>query len=169
MAGELCDAELPALRAPAALDDFRGGWLRLGPRSGLGPYPGLPFRPYVFEPGPFAGGTATGLLPFPPGAATLAAFLGGAALAGIFMLLSSLAHNVIVWARHWLASPALHHYGMLRMVRDVFHISGFLLTDACGQVVQLVLNQAAPLAPALVDPLRQLLAGAHMAVNLGQT
>jgi hypothetical protein len=85
------------------------------------------------------------------------------------LLLGSLAHNVIVWARHWLASPALHHYGMLRMVRDVFHISGFLLTDACGQVVQLVLNQAAPLAPALVDPLRQLLAGAHMAVNLGQT
>ncbi|GAC1634492.1 MAG: hypothetical protein NVS4B11_36470 [Ktedonobacteraceae bacterium] len=87
----------------------------------------------------------------------------------IVMLLGSLAHNVIVWARHWLASPALHHYGTLRMVRDVFHISGFLLTDACGQVVQLVLNQAAPLAPALVDPLRQLLAGAHMAVNLGQT
>jgi hypothetical protein len=87
----------------------------------------------------------------------------------IVLLLGTLAHNVIVWARHWLASPALSHYGMLRMVRDVFHISGFLLTDACGQVVQIVLNQAAPLAPALVDPLRQLLAGAHMAVNLGQT
>jgi hypothetical protein len=85
------------------------------------------------------------------------------------MLLGSLAHNVIVWARHWLASPALHHYGTVRMVRDVFHISGFLLTDACGQVVQLVLNQAAPLAPALVFPLRQLLAGAPVAVNLGQT
>src|SRR5204862_6017019 len=85
------------------------------------------------------------------------------------MLLSALAHNVIVWARHWLASPTLHHYGMLRLVRDVFHISGFLLTDACGQVVRIVLNQAAPLASALVDPLRQLLAGAHMAVNLGQT
>ena len=32
---------------------------------------------------------------------------------------------------------------MLRMVRDVFHISGFLLIDALGQVVQIVLNQAA--------------------------
>ncbi len=60
------------------------------------------------------------------------------------MLLGSLAHNVIVWARGWLASPALQQYGMLRMVRDVFHISGFLLTDASGQVVQVVLNQAAP-------------------------
>jgi hypothetical protein len=36
-------------------------------------------------------------------------------------------------------------------------------------VVQLVLNQAAPLAPALVDPLCVLLARTHVAVNLGQT
>src|SRR5712692_1638022 len=87
----------------------------------------------------------------------------------MLMLLGSLAHNVIVWARHWLASPALHHFGTVRMVRDVFHISGFLLTDACGQVVQIVLNQAAPLAPALVLPLRHLLLCAQVAVNLGQT
>jgi hypothetical protein len=85
------------------------------------------------------------------------------------MLLGSLAHNVLVWARQWLASPTLHHYGTLRMVRDVFHISGFLLLDACGQVTQIVLNQAAPLASALVDPLRKLLLCAHVAVNLGQT
>ncbi len=85
------------------------------------------------------------------------------------MLLGTLAHNVIVWARHWLDSPALCHYGTLRMVRDVFHISGFLLIDACGQVTQLVLNQAAPLASALVHPLRKLLLCAHVAVNLGQT
>ena len=85
------------------------------------------------------------------------------------MLLGSLAHNVIIWAHHWLASPTLHHYGTLRMVRDVFHISGFLLIDACGQVAQIVLNQAAPLAPALVHPLRKLLLCAHVAVNLGQT
>ena len=85
------------------------------------------------------------------------------------MLLGSLAHNVIVWARHWLASPTLSHYGTVRMVRDVFHISGFLLTDSLGQVVQIVLNQAAPLASALVHPLRKLLVGAQVAVTLGQT
>src|SRR5579884_3484264 len=85
------------------------------------------------------------------------------------MLLGSLAHNVIVWARHWLASPPLQHYGILRMVRDVFHISGFLLTDAGGQVTQIVLNQTAPLASALVHSLRKLLLCAHVAVNLGQT
>src|SRR6266702_3963511 len=87
----------------------------------------------------------------------------------MLMLLGSLAHNVIVWARHWLANTPLHHYGTVRMVRDVFHISGFLLTDACGQVVQVVLNQAAPLATVLVDPLGALLACTHVAVNLGQT
>ncbi len=87
----------------------------------------------------------------------------------MLMLLGSLAHNVIIWARRWLASPPLRRYGMVRMVRDVFHISGFLLTDAFGQVVQVVLNQAAPLAPALVDPLCKLLACTHVAVNLGQT
>ncbi len=87
----------------------------------------------------------------------------------MLLLLGTLAHNVIVWARRWLASPTLQHYGTLRMVRDVFHISGFLLTDACGQVAQLVLNQTAPLAPALVHPLGALLARTQVAVNLGQT
>ena len=77
------------------------------------------------------------------------------------MLVGSLAHNVIVWARRWLASPSLQHYGTLRMVRDVFHISGFLLLDSCGHVAQIVLNQAAPLASTLVHPLRNLLACAQ--------
>ena len=47
------------------------------------------------------------------------------------MLLGSLAHNVIIWAQPWLASPpsALQQYGPLRMVRDVFRVSGFLGMD----------------------------------------
>ena len=55
------------------------------------------------------------------------------------------------------------------MVRDVFHVSGFLVMDTLGQIVQIVLNQAAPLAPILVNPLRALLAPAHVAINLGKT
>jgi hypothetical protein len=85
------------------------------------------------------------------------------------MLLASLAHNVILWARRWLASPSLQHYGMLRMVRDVFHLSGFLLVTASGQLTEVVLNQAAPLASILVEPFGQLLADVPVAVNLGQT
>jgi hypothetical protein len=73
------------------------------------------------------------------------------------MLLGSLTQNTIVWARHWLAAPQLRSYGMLRMVRDVFHISGFLGVDAQGQIVQIGLNPAAPLAPVLVDSLQELL------------
>ena len=89
------------------------------------------------------------------------------------MLLGSLAHNVVVWARRWLtqdaASSKLRHYGIMRMVRDVFQVSGFLLFDALGQLVHIVLNQAAPLAPILGDALPGLLAAAHVGMSLGQT
>ena len=89
------------------------------------------------------------------------------------MLLGSLAHNVVIWARRWLteavAPSKLRRYGILRMVRDVFPVSGFLLFDALGQIVQIVLNQAAPLAPILVESLRVLLAPTHVAVTSGET
>ncbi len=89
------------------------------------------------------------------------------------MLLGTLAHNVVIWARQWLTQAAapskLRHYGILRMVRDVFHVSGFLVLDASCHIVQIVLNQAAPLAPILVDSLRVLLAPTHVAVNSGET
>lgn len=89
------------------------------------------------------------------------------------MLLGSLAHNVVIWARGWLAEGAppchLRSYGIVRLVRDVFHIAGFLVFDALGQLLQIVLNRSAPLASALVRPLRELLAPMHVALNLGQT
>jgi hypothetical protein len=89
------------------------------------------------------------------------------------MLLGSLAHNVVIWARQWLTQAAapskLRHYGILRMVRDVFHVSGFLVLDASCHIVQIVLNQVAPLASILVDSLRVLLAPIHVAVNSGET
>lgn len=84
------------------------------------------------------------------------------------MLLGTLAHNVVVWVRQWLSSPAvpLRKSGMLRMVRAIFHIGGFLVLNALGQII---LNQAVPLAFPLVATLRELLAPAHVAVSLGQT
>lgn len=125
----------------------------------------------------------------------------------MLVLLGSLAHNVVVWAREWLspsadtrslgresakpdpmttslaqgsrfpqASPAsanptldLSGYGMLRMVRDVFHVSGFLLFDQAGHVQQIILNQQAPLASFLVHSLRDILSPLHISVHLGQT
>ena len=82
------------------------------------------------------------------------------------MLLGSLTHNTIVWSRRWLAVPQLRSYGMLRMVRDIFHISGFLGVDVQGHIVQIGLNPAAPLASVLADSLQELLAPAHMAIHL---
>jgi Transposase DDE domain group 1 len=55
------------------------------------------------------------------------------------MLLNMIAHNIVTWVRHWLldaqeeeqpsfVSP-IHRYGTLRMVRDIFHISGCVKFD----------------------------------------
>jgi hypothetical protein len=87
------------------------------------------------------------------------------------MLLGSLAHNVILWTRNWLAESAssLQGYGMLRMVRDVFHISGFLLLDAWGRIRQVVLNHLAPLASVLLAPFQELFAYEHVSITLAQT
>jgi hypothetical protein len=84
-------------------------------------------------------------------------------------LLGSLAHNVVVWARHWLAVPQVQQCGILRMVRDVFHVSGFLCFNAFGSVVAIVLNQEACLARSFICPLRELLTPLHIVVNLGET
>ena len=43
------------------------------------------------------------------------------------------------------------------MVRDVFHIGGVFVMNAFGQILQIVLNQVAPLAPVLVDGVGRLL------------
>jgi hypothetical protein len=87
------------------------------------------------------------------------------------ILLGSLAHNVVALAQQWLSTPSspVRHYGTLRMVRDVFLVSGFLVREGLDHIVQIVLNQATPLAFPFVDPLRELLAPAHIAISLGQT
>jgi hypothetical protein len=86
-------------------------------------------------------------------------------------LLGTLAHNLIVWARGWLAArvPKVRRYGVLRMVRDLFQIHGRLILDASGRIVQIVLNQAASVAARLVDALALLLSPLHIAVSLGET
>lgn len=86
-------------------------------------------------------------------------------------LLGTLAHNVVMWARAWLAveEPKLQRYGIKRLVRDVFHISGFLLRDAHGRVVAIVLNQLAPLVCGLTRSLALLLQPARVVVSWGQT
>jgi hypothetical protein len=85
-------------------------------------------------------------------------------------LLGTLAHNLIVWVRGWLSAQQakVAHYGMVRLVRDVFHITGQIRIDARGHVVGIILNQAAPLVTGIVSALQVLLVPAHIAVSLGQ-
>ena len=86
----------------------------------------------------------------------------------ILTLLGSLAHNVVVWARRWLSSQKIQHYGILRIVRDVFHVSGLLRFDAFGSVVAIVLNQQACLARSFIHPLQALLAPLQVVISLGE-
>ena len=86
-------------------------------------------------------------------------------------LLTTLAHNVIVWTCGWLtpAQPRLARYGIKRVVRDIFHISGRIICDRQGHIVQIILNQAAPLVRGVAVAFHALLAPAHIAITLGET
>ncbi len=85
--------------------------------------------------------------------------------------LGTLAHNILVWARHWLAEivPQVRRFGLKRMVRDLLQINGLVERDGTGQIVQIVLNQAHQYAHRLAGALQALVAPAHVAVSLGET
>ena len=87
------------------------------------------------------------------------------------MLLGTLAHNLVVWAKGWLVTgvPKLKKYGVLRMVRDVMAVSGFLELDRSGAIKRVVMNKAAPLARQCVKCLGVLLKREHVSVILGET
>jgi hypothetical protein len=87
------------------------------------------------------------------------------------MLLATLAHNVLVWARRWLSShfPKIAGYGMLRLVRDLLHISGFVIFNSAGNIVQIVLNRDSKLARRLFGAIQSLLKPEHVGISLGET
>lgn len=87
------------------------------------------------------------------------------------VLLGALAHNVIVWAKRWLAErePKLKRYGVQRMVRDVFQVGGQVELEGRHVVKRLVLNEASALARHCVKSLRVLLKQEHVRVILGKT
>ena len=85
--------------------------------------------------------------------------------------LEALAHNLLVWARKWLAPlcPKIAGFGMLRMVRDVLHITGIISLDEHKNIRKIVLNPADPFAKQIQDGLAALLALEQVAVCLGET
>jgi hypothetical protein len=89
----------------------------------------------------------------------------------VLVALGMLAHNVVIWAREWLAIelPQLRRFGVKRLVRDAFGIGGLVTVDQHGHVDGIVLNQADRLAHHLLGALQALLAPERTAVSLGET
>ncbi len=85
--------------------------------------------------------------------------------------LAALAHNVLVWGRDWLApaAPVVSQYGIHRLVRDLFGVSGAVETDDTGRVCRILLNQASRLAQRCLTAFQLLLAPAQVIVILGET
>jgi hypothetical protein len=88
----------------------------------------------------------------------------------MLLLLAQLAYNLTAWTRNSLAAcrPALQQFGMLRMVRDAFHISGKIVFDVHGRIVAITLNQAHDLASPFTSALGSFLARDGTVANLGQ-
>lgn len=87
-------------------------------------------------------------------------------------LLEALAHNILVWTRHWLAPlcPQVAQFCMLRLVWDAFHMNGLIvLHQASSHIVKIVLNQADPLAKELYAGFAALFAQEQFAITLGET
>jgi len=85
-------------------------------------------------------------------------------------LLEALAHNILVWARHWLTPlcTTVAQFGMLRLVRDAFHMNGLIVLCQVSQVTKIVLNQADPLARELQAGFAHLFAREQVAITLGE-
>jgi uncharacterized protein (DUF3820 family) len=88
----------------------------------------------------------------------------------MLVLLAQLAYNLIIWTRNLLAvqSPKLQSYGLLRMVRDLFHIDGRVQIDAHGHILKITLNQADELAQPFVNGLAPSWAHNETCLSLGQ-
>lgn len=84
--------------------------------------------------------------------------------------LEVLAHNLLVWARSWLAPlcPKFAKFGMLRMVRDVLQITGLVTLDEQKNIRKIVLNSADPFARHFQAGLASILAREQVAVCLGE-
>jgi hypothetical protein len=88
----------------------------------------------------------------------------------MLVLLAQLAHNCITWIRYRLRQldPAFAHFGILRMVRDVFHIPGFVRLNPDGSFHTIILNEAHPHAAILQQTFGDFLARYNLSLILGK-
>jgi len=84
--------------------------------------------------------------------------------------LEALAHNILVWARHWLAHrcPKIAQFGMLRLVRDAFHMNGLICLDPSAHILNIIFNRSDPLARDMQIGFAALFAQEHLVITLGE-
>jgi hypothetical protein len=87
----------------------------------------------------------------------------------VVVLLVELAHNVLIWARGWLAKPAprLRGYGIVRLVQEVWAVPGRGKLGGT-QVQRVRLRGLHPLAREVCRGFRLLLAGSETRVLLAE-
>jgi hypothetical protein len=88
----------------------------------------------------------------------------------MLVLLAQLAHNFIIWVRHQLiqVDPDFQHFGILRMVRDVFHIPGFVRLNPDGTFHTIILNDSHPYALVFQQAFAHFLATDDLSLILGK-
>lgn len=86
----------------------------------------------------------------------------------MLVLLAQLAHNLVVWAKGWLAElePELAPFGVQRLVRDLFGIAGQVVFQG-GRIVKVQLNQRNRMARRFYKPVAQYFARLKIEVVLG--
>jgi hypothetical protein len=87
----------------------------------------------------------------------------GMAAQQMLIHLAERAHNCLVWTAQQLGAP-FSQYGMLRLVRDVLQVDGYLIIDQ-GQPCEIGLNRYHPLAYTLQSRFNRLFLG-HPAITL---
>lgn len=88
----------------------------------------------------------------------------------MLVLLAQLAHNLIIWTRNDLANtnPRFRKYGILRTVRDLFHIPGSIHITDHGRIDQITLHAQHPLAVAFQHSFSTHLARNDLSLILGK-
>jgi hypothetical protein len=88
----------------------------------------------------------------------------------MLLLLAQLAYNIAVWARSKLAqySTTIAKFGMVRLLRDAFRISGKIQFDEKGIVNLIILNQSHKLASAVQKTWHACFARNDLSIILGK-
>jgi len=88
----------------------------------------------------------------------------------MLVLLAQLASNLIAWTRREMAFyvPSWGSFGSLRMVRDLFHISGKVQIDEQGRILKITLSRDHPYAVTFLAGIAPALSSNDLVLNLRQ-